>query len=227
VNDLRTDIVLWLIALLVVGVVVRVLWQTYFTDEEAPVRDDYLHALELWIHGELDGAADLLRKVVHDNTHAFEPFLYLGDLLRLQGDAERAAVLHRSLTVRPDLTMAQKIAVGMSLAEDLNALELWAESGQVLDSILRKATDNTRYWRARFQQRHGQDNQGEAANTLKQAMKHAPQGDRAWFRHAYVCYQLDRALNSALSDQAGEARARLKDVRSYAEADARSALVTC
>jgi len=157
---------------------------------------------------------------------AFEPFLYLGDLLRLQGDAKRAAVLHRSLTVRPDLTMAQKIAVGMSLAEDLNALELWAESGQVLDSILRKATDNTRYWRARFQQRHGQDNQGEAANTLKQAMKHAPQGDRAWFRHAYVCYQLDRALNSALSDQAGEARARLKDVRSYAEADARSALVT-
>ncbi|MFT5315984.1 MAG: lipopolysaccharide biosynthesis regulator YciM [Candidatus Krumholzibacteriia bacterium] len=224
-NDTRAELALWLIGLMVVVVSARVLWKSFFTEEDEPVRDDYLHALELWIEGELSEAADLLHKVVHDNTHAFEPFLYLGNLLRLQGDAQRAAVLHRSLTVRPNLTMAQKVAVGMSLAEDLNDLELWDESGQVLDSILRKATDNTRYWRARFAQRHGQDNRPEAAKTLKHAVKHVPARDHAWFRNAYICYQLDRALNHAIASEANEAKARLKDVRDFPEANARASLV--
>ncbi len=225
-NDPRSSLALWLIGLLVVAVVARVLWQSFFSRDDAPVRDDYLHALELWIEGELGDAADLLHKVVHDNTHAFEPFLYLGNLLRLQGDAERAVVLHRSLTVRPDITTAQKIVVGMSLAEDLNDLQLWDESGQVLDSILAKATGNTRYWRARFSQRHGQKNSAEAARTLKHAVKHVPKRDHAWFSNAYLCYQLDRALNHAIAGEVNEARARLKDVRKYPEAEARSALVT-
>lgn len=216
----------WLIGLLVLAVVAVVLWRTFGGPARPSGRNDYLHALELWIEGELEDAAALLHKVVHDDPQAVEPFLYLGNLLRLRGDAERAAVLHRGLTVRPDLTLPQKLATGLSLAEDLNALQRWDESGQVLDTLLRKATGRSRYWRARFTQRHGQGNQPEAARTLKQAPKHVPPRDHAWFQSAYASYQLDRALVHALAGESGPARARLKDVRSIAGAQSRHALVT-
>lgn len=216
----------WLVGLLVVAAVGAVLWRTFGGRARPAGRNDYLHALELWIEGELEDAAALLHKVVHDDPQAVEPFLYLGNLLRLQGDAERAAVLHRGLTVRPDLTLPQKLAVGLSLAEDLNALQRWDESGQVLDSLLRKATGRSRYWRARFTQRHGQSNLPEAARTLKHASKHVPQRDHAWFQNAYASYQLDRALVHALAGESGPTRSRLKDVKSIAGAQSRHALVT-
>lgn len=216
----------WLVGVVAVAAVAVVLWRIFGRTDGAPQRDDYLHALELWIEGELEDAAALLHKVVHDDPQAVEPFLHLGNLLRLQGDPERAAVLHRSLTVRADLTLAQKIVVGLSLAEDLNALERWDESGQVLDTLLRNATNRSRYWRARFYQRHGQGNLPEAARTLKAAVKHAPRRDNQWFTNAYASYQLDRALKSALDGEKGDARARLKDVKNLPVAESRAALVT-
>jgi len=226
VTDSLSGILLWLVGLVVLGTVGVVLWRTFGARDFAPHRDDYQHALELWIEGELDEAATLLHKVVHDDPHSVEPFLHLGNLLRLQGDAERAAVLHRGLTVRPNLSLPQKLAVGLSLAEDLNSLERWDESGQVLDTLLRNATNRSRYWRARFSQRHGQGNLPEAARTLKHAARHAPRRDHDWFRNAYASYQLDRALSHALNDQAGEARARLRDVKNIPGAESRAALVT-
>ena len=145
-NSLLSNSLPWIVGVVAVAAVGFALWRTFGQQDSAPQRDDYLHALELWIEGELEDAAALLHKVVHDDPQAVEPFLHLGNLLRLQGDAERAAVLHRGLTVRPDLTLAQKIVVGLSLAEDLNALERWDESGQVLDTLLRNATNRSRYW---------------------------------------------------------------------------------
>ena len=216
----------WFVGVVAVAAVAVALWRNFGQTDSAPQRDDYLHALELWIEGELEDAAALLHKVVHDDPQAVEPFLHLGNLLRLQGDPERAAVLHRGLTVRPDLTLAQKIVVGLSLAEDLNALARWDESGQVLDTLLRNATNRSRYWRARFYQRHGQGNLPEAARTLKSAVKHGPRRDNEWFTNAYASYQLDRALKNALDGEKGDARARLKDVKNLPVADSRSALVT-
>ncbi len=225
-NSLLSNSLPWIVGVVAVAAVGFALWRTFGQQDSAPQRDDYLHALELWIEGELEDAAALLHKVVHDDPQAVEPFLHLGNLLRLQGDAERAAVLHRGLTVRPDLTLAQKIVVGLSLAEDLNALERWDESGQVLDTLLRNATNRSRYWRARFYQRHGQGNSPEAARTLKGAAKHAPRRDHEWFANAYASYQLDRALRHALDGENGEARARLKDVKNQPGAESRAALVT-
>jgi len=226
VNDLVRETLPWLIGLVVLLAVVAVLWRTFRAKAFQPDRDDYLHALELWIEGELDDAAALLHKVVHDDPQAVEPFMQLGNLLRLQGDPERAAVLHRGLTVRPDLTLAQKVGVGLSLAEDLNALKRWDESGQVLDSLQRNASKRSRYWRARFAQRHGQGNLPEAGRTLKQAPKHVPRRDQQWFTDAYASYQLDRALAHTLAEEGSEARARLKDLKNLPGARSRAALVT-
>ena len=134
-------------------------------------------------------------------------------------------MLHRGLTVRPNLDHEVKVSAGLSLAEDLNALKRWDESGEVLDTLLRSATGRSRYWRTRFAQRHGQGNLPEAARTLKHAPRHVPERDREGFRRAYASYQLDRALRHALAGEAGEAKARLRDVKGLDGSESRSALV--
>ncbi len=193
--------------------------------QELPRGGNYLHALEHWIEGDLPEAAALLHRVVQDDPDAVDPFLQLGNLLRIQGDPERAAVLHRGLTVRSNLTMAQKLSVGLALAEDLNALSQWGGARDVLDSLPRGAMVRSRYWKARFHQCHGMDDRPEAARTLRNAARQCQEKDRPWFNAAYASYQLDRALDHALAKEMGEAKSRLKDVRNLPGTQSRSALV--
>jgi lipopolysaccharide biosynthesis regulator YciM len=197
-----------------------------FRDSQKPAaNDDYSSALEHWIEGNLDEAEALLRKMVHENPSAAEPFYQLGNLLRIQGDPERAAVLHRGLTVRADLTPTQKMWVGISLAKDLNALEQWEGSRDVLDSLPNQAMVRPQYWKTRFTQCHGLGDFPEAARTLKNAARHCQEKDRPGFLSVYASYQLDRALTHALAGESGEANARLKDVKNMAGTASRSALV--
>ena len=192
---------------------------------ESPGGGNYLHALEHWIEGDLPEASALLHRVVQDDPDAVDPFLQLGNLLRIQGDPERAAVLHRGLTVRSNLTMAQKLSVGLALSEDLNALDQWEGARDVLDSLPRPAMGRTRYWKARFHQWHGMGDWPEAARTLRNAARQCEEKNRPWFNAAYASYQLDRALDHALANEMGEARSRLKDVRNLPGTQSRSALV--
>jgi len=215
----------FIMGLVILAAAAGVVWFTFRGSRTAPVKDDYLHALEMWIDGELDEAAILLRNVVHDDPDSVEPFLQLGNLLRLQGDPNKAAVLHRGLTVRPDLTLTQKILVGLSLAEDLNALAAWEGCREVLDSLGKGAFHRSRYWKARFTMWHGSGKASEAARSLRDAQKHCPERDREWFRQAFTGYQLDRALDHALKGEPGEANALLKDVRGIPGTDPRTALV--
>ena len=187
--------------------------------------DDYQHALELWIAGDHEEAIDVLSRVVQADPHAIDPYLTLGNLLRRRGDAARAAVLHRGLTVRADLPREKKVAVGLALAADLVALERWEDARTVLDELVKDATGRAAYWRLRFAQRHGQGNRPEAARALKSALRFVPARDADWFERAYASYQLDRALAHARRGDTGEARARLKDVEKLPVAATRAALV--
>jgi lipopolysaccharide biosynthesis regulator YciM len=196
--------------------------------EQKPVTssDDYAHALEHWLEGNLDEATAILHKLVHDEPDSLEPFYQLGNLLREQGDAERAAVLHRGLTVRPGLNTWQKFWIGLSLARDLNALERWEASRDVLDSLpVKMAEGRSQYWKTRFRQWHGLGDHDEAARTLRNASRKGPDKDRPWFQACFASYQLDRALTCALAGNKGDANSLLKDVRNIAGTGPRSALV--
>lgn len=216
---------LFIPAAAVIAVVGILVWRTFRAPARRAVEDGYQQALELWISGERDEAVRMLTSVVKANPEAVDPFLTLGNLLRRRGDASRAAVLHRGLTLRADLPRGKKITVGLALAEDLVALQRWDDAREVLDSVLKDASDRAAYWKVRFAQWQGQGNLPEAARTLKAAPRFVAERDRPWFVKAYVAFQLDRARAHAAAGEAADARARLKDVEKIPEAAIRAALV--
>lgn len=209
----------------VVGAAIFVLWSVFGGGRKADQQDLYLLALERWIEGDLAEAAQLLTKVIDQNPDAVDPYLQLGNLLRLQGQAGKAAILHRGLTVRDQLPRTKKVAVGLALAEDLISLERWQEAGQVLDTLAREASGRPQYWQIRFAQQFGQGDLPDAARTLKKAARKVPERDRNWFDKAYVSFQLDRALEHLRSGETADARARFRDVEKMPHAQQRVGLV--
>ena len=208
-----------------VAVVVLAIVNIWRAGGEAPRTDDHLRALEAWLDGDLDEAQRLLTAVVHRDPAAVDPYLQLGNLLRQRGDAARAAVLHRGLTVRSNLTRDRKVAAGLALATDLVELAQWAEAAEVLDGLVQHASNRPAYWRARFAQWYGLQNLSEAARALKAAQRLVPKANRREFESAYASFQLDRALQNARAGETGPARDRLRDVGKVEGARARAALV--
>jgi lipopolysaccharide biosynthesis regulator YciM len=216
----------WLVGLIAVAVAAGTVWYLFRRPGDTSQQEElYQRALESWVEGELEEATALLKQVVQSNPNSLEPFLQLGNLLRIQGDPARAAVLHRGLTVRPGLSSPLKVSIGLALAEDLLALKEWEDARAVLDSLARHAHRRPRYWRARFRQFHGQDNRPEAARSLKAARKQVQEKDRPWFDEAYASYQLDRALEHVRLGELAEARPRLRDVEKMDLARVRLSLV--
>lgn len=220
-----SDFLTWLVVGSAAVAAAVVLWRTWVRPRPEARADDYQQALQLWIEGDRDEAAAILKRVVQKQPDSFEPFLYLGYLLRDLGEPGRAVVLHRGLTMRGELTPVQKITSGLALAEDLLALRQFTEAGQVLDTLQRHAVDSRRYWSARFAQYQGLGDLPNAARVLKQAPRHIAAKEATWFREAYASFQLDRAVGHALAGETGEARARLRDVESMPESGTRAALV--
>lgn len=220
-----TSLLPWVFGIVVLGAAGAGLWIVFFKRDPRAKGDRYQEALEAWIDGDLITAEKLLRLAVEGDPESVEPFLQLGNLLRINGDAERAAVVHRGLTVRSDLPRNKKILVGLSLAEDLLALKRWQEAAQTLDSISADAVSQPRYWRARFAQWVGLGNHPDAARALKHSLKRLPPAERPWFVSAYCSFQLDRALEFALAGNESETSPRLKDVDRFPEAEARGHLV--
>jgi lipopolysaccharide biosynthesis regulator YciM len=215
---------------LLVGVVViaasaGALYFVFKTPRRRPAPDHYAKALELWLAGDLEAAAGQLRELIANEPNSFEAYLRLGVLLRELDDPGRAAVLHRSLTVRPGLDRDKRVAVGMELADDLIALRRWEAAGAVLDDLAPAGGHLTRYLWLRFARFHGGGDAPEAARTLKRAARLGPERRRAEFARAYAIYQLDRALNHARLGEIPDAEARLKDVEKDPQAGPRIAFV--
>ncbi|MBU0743363.1 hypothetical protein KKG45_07830 [bacterium] len=168
--------------------------------------DAYTHGLELWLAGDTAGAIEALREAIDQEPQAVDPYLQLGNLLRLTGDPRRAAALHRGLNARPGLPPHKRISVTLALTEDLLSLELWDEAGDLLDSLLRHNLSAPRFWRARFRQFLGQGQEDGAARALKEGAKRAPAEAAAEFADQYELFQLDRAVRAAQAGHHGEAR---------------------
>ena len=202
----------WLYGILVVAIVALALWIVFRRRRPLVTEDGYTKALELWLANDLEGARTRFRDAIDKQPDAVDPYLQLGNLLRQMGDAQRAAVLHRSLTVRQDIPREKRVSITLSLAEDLLAIRQWQEAGEVLDSLKTIAATSARYWRARFSLWVGMGRKAEAAQALRTASHMCDDTEGKLFKDQYAYFQVDRALRETRGNRLGEARRILKDI---------------
>ena len=174
--------------------------------------DGYTRGLELWLAGDLAGARTAFREAIAADPQAVDPYLQLGNLLRRTGDAKRAAVLHRGLTVRADVPPAQRPAISLALAEDLVALRQWDEAGRVLDAVEASTGRRGRFWRARFAQLFGAGDVEGASRALQRASRQCAGEEAAVFAREHGVFQLDRALAACRQGRPSDVRRLLKGV---------------
>ena len=97
---------------------------------------EYTTALNYLIIGEKDKALEKLRESVRLNTSNIDAYIKIGDILREQGNGDRAIKIHRGLTVRRDLTSGQKIEILQSLIKDYQAFEKYDRAIYVCKKLL-------------------------------------------------------------------------------------------
>ncbi len=200
-------------AVAVLAVVGLLLWRILASAPSRRASDDpYVEGLEAWVEGRLALAEELLREAVGTAPDAVEPYLQLGNLLRETDRPDKAAAMHRTLTVRPDLDRDQRVRTGLALADDLLALDQPVEAGQVLDTLIRGADHRAAYWRLRFRQWVALADDREVARALKYAAGHVPPEQRGEFHAGHQFFLLDRAFAAALAGDRGTAEGHLKQV---------------
>lgn len=92
---------------------------------------EYTTALNYLIVGDNKQALEKFRDAVKLNTGNIDAYIKIGDILREEGDADRAIKIHRGLTFRRMLTTAQKIDIFKSLIKDYQACNKFDRAIQV------------------------------------------------------------------------------------------------
>ncbi len=184
----------WLLGAIVVAVAVAALRMSLRRPDGEAADDLHGRALEAWLRGDLTRARDLLRDAVDRDPHLVDPYLHLGILLRLTGDPGRAAAVHRSLAVRPDLPAWRRLAVGLELAADLVDLQRWNEADDVLGQIASLGINDERWYRLRFAAALGRDDADAAAAALREGEKRLARTGGADLGRLRAAWLTDQAL---------------------------------
>ena len=88
-------------------------------DHEAPAYDkNYFKGLNLLLNEQPDAAIDTFIESLDVNSETLETHLALGNLLRRQGEVDRAIRIHQNLLARPGLTINQQHLAQLELARD-------------------------------------------------------------------------------------------------------------
>jgi lipopolysaccharide biosynthesis regulator YciM len=86
------------------------------------ISDPYADALRMLADGKGGDAFVKLQQAVIAGSAPPDAYVRIGRMLRERGDAERALQVHRSLTVKSDLTHRERVDIFANVAEDLLAL---------------------------------------------------------------------------------------------------------
>jgi lipopolysaccharide biosynthesis regulator YciM len=85
-------------------------------------RDPYTEGLKLLVDGRRPEAFARLYEAVRAGAAPADAYVRIGAMLRESGDPAKALQVHKSLTVKSDLTREEKVAVYANVAEDYVAL---------------------------------------------------------------------------------------------------------
>jgi lipopolysaccharide biosynthesis regulator YciM len=103
------------------------------------VPEPYTEGLRLLVDGREQEAFVRLQQAVVTGNAPTDAYVRIGRMLRQRGDAARALQIHRSLTVKADLTRQEKIEVFANVAEDHAALGHPARALATAETVMRRA----------------------------------------------------------------------------------------
>jgi len=219
------DVWPWLLGALVLFLGGMALFLALRRPRPLPEADLHERGLERWLAGDLAGARDLMHEAVRLEPHRSDPYLHLGVLLRLTGEPGRAAALHRSLTVRPDLQPGRRIVVSLELAADLVDLKRWSEADDVLSQLGPLAAEDERWYRLRFATAVGRQDNDAALAALRGGEKKLSETSAAKLRALRAAWLTDRALQAYRRGAHERARDILSKARDLSPAAGRVLLV--
>ena len=109
--------------------------------------DLYTKGLNFLLKGDDKRALELFRQVVKQNSNHINAYLQLGNILRKE-NAEQAAKIHQSLTVRFNLPIPTQVDIHQSLALDYQEMERLDLAKYEAEQVLR--LDNSNIWGLEF-----------------------------------------------------------------------------
>lgn len=125
-----------LILAIVVGGIAYFLFQ-YKPRKKAQVKDLYSEGLDMMVSGHLRAAYNAFKTIVQKDTENINAYLKLGQVVREGKNPEHALKIHKSLTLRKQLSLYAKLELHKNLALDYLALsrhqDSIAEAEKVLD----------------------------------------------------------------------------------------------
>lgn len=109
--------------LLLIVIAAYLLYERFVRKKVQPPMAAYVDALRDLLDGKQESAFTKLRQVVTEDTANIDAYLRLGRILRDNKQAERALQVHKDLTLRPDLSRAERIAILREIAADCLAMD--------------------------------------------------------------------------------------------------------
>jgi lipopolysaccharide biosynthesis regulator YciM len=93
-------------------------------------------ALRTMVEGNNRGAIDYLKEAIRRDTSNVLAYIYLGNLLRDEGALNQAVKVHKDLTLRADVSNAERYQIHLALSKDLIALKKEDLAIQHLQKVL-------------------------------------------------------------------------------------------
>jgi len=199
-----------LVAVIIAGIVVLVV--ALSRRPGVPVADSYQQALRALLDGRETEAIKRLRDTVMKDTDNVDAYIRLGRLIRERGDAEKAAHIHQSLTVRPALKRSDELVIYEELIADYLALDRVEKSIGLSKELLRLSPDKLPHLRRLLAMLLTRKRNDEAAEVLKQHKKLFSERKEAAAWHAELArLQWEKGEDEKARDTLKQAQKLSKD----------------
>lgn len=110
--------------------------------KESDAAADYAAGLNYLVSGEMGLAMEKLKDAVRKNTDNIDAYLKIGDILRESGKVDQAIKIHRDLTARTSLSLAQQLLILRSLETDFEAKASYESALKVIEKIYELKKDD-------------------------------------------------------------------------------------
>ena len=164
-------IVFWIILVVVIIAGIVILAVVLSRRRSGPVADNYQEALRALLDGRETEAIKRLRDTVMKDTDNVDAYIRLGRLIRERGDAEKAAHIHQSLTVRPALKRSEELVIYDELVEDYLAMDRVEKSIGLLKELIKLSPKKLDYLRRLLAMLLSGKRSDETTEVLKQHKK--------------------------------------------------------